>query len=565
MSATEGKLVFPLLVDERIQELGVNEVNTFVAWANRRLSILDGKVDIDGDKLDKWICNQTYRSIQGHPRVGVVINTVFQKRKKGEYDDANGKCKFDAYQKALEEALKNSGEEDDEKSKEDVEKEWETFATKRRGRGIKIINDYRNLLVRHEALNGEVPKKKMAEVLMDSVSEKVQDVWTVSLSQTSAQQKDPDIIIQKLAEMCKTTKGDEAAPKTNFPYRAAPKDVCAVIKEEIAAFVGGRGNPRRDQVIDRRPKPASSNSRRNPRHSQQQSSEGLRGRKCWWCGIIGCNPDTCKSHEKPCDCCGNKGHWKVTCQCKKCKRDCKAGGKGAGGSKETGRNGGKNNQRTNYLAESIVDEEFSEFPFAGDACTVAMQCSNCRHDIGRAIVNTGTDRPLAVTLATVYAFGLSILQQQSAAESIASLAVVITLLSQINWLDCIVQVTVIGFAVALHLLLYTLCAFASCLATIISAVVKTGFEVGVIALRLEATTLDDNLCLEGGVQQAGLQGRRPPPSDLEVRHLLARIGGFGGDVNRAIHSIEGNIPSREGDNNRRDRHGGESDREDEEP
>uniref|UniRef100_A0A0G4HVM2 Uncharacterized protein n=1 Tax=Chromera velia CCMP2878 TaxID=1169474 RepID=A0A0G4HVM2_9ALVE len=154
----------------------VNEVNTFVAWADRRLSILDGKVDIDGDKLDRWICDQTYWSTQGHPRVGVVINTVFQKRKKSEYDDANGKCKFDAYQKALEGALKNSGEEEDEKQKEDVEKEWKTFATKRRGRGIEIINDYRNLLVRHEALNGEVPKKKMAEALMDSVSEKVQDI-----------------------------------------------------------------------------------------------------------------------------------------------------------------------------------------------------------------------------------------------------------------------------------------------------------------------------------------------------------------------------------------------------
>uniref|UniRef100_A0A0G4FYS1 Uncharacterized protein n=1 Tax=Chromera velia CCMP2878 TaxID=1169474 RepID=A0A0G4FYS1_9ALVE len=57
----------------------------------------------------------------------------------------------------------------------------------------------------------------------------------------------------------------------------------------------------------------------------------------------------------------------------------------------------------------------------------------------------------------------------------------------------------------------------------------------------------------------------PPPPDLEARHVLARMGGFGGDVNRAVHSIEGNIPSREGDNNRRDRHGGESDREEEEP
>jgi len=74
MSATEGKLVFPLLVDKRTQ---VNEVNTFVAWADRRLSILDGKVNIDGDKRDRWICDQTYRSTQGHPRVGVVINTVF--------------------------------------------------------------------------------------------------------------------------------------------------------------------------------------------------------------------------------------------------------------------------------------------------------------------------------------------------------------------------------------------------------------------------------------------------------------------------------------------------------
>uniref|UniRef100_A0A0G4HVW0 CCHC-type domain-containing protein n=1 Tax=Chromera velia CCMP2878 TaxID=1169474 RepID=A0A0G4HVW0_9ALVE len=190
--------------------------------------------------------------------------------------------------------------------------------------------------------------------------------------------------------MCKTTKGDEAAPKTNFPQRATPKDVRAVIKEEIAAFVGGGGNPRRDQV--RRTKPASSNSRRNPRDSQRQSSEG--GRKCWRCGITGCNPDTCKSHEKPCDCCGNKGHWKATCRCKKCKTDRKAGGKDAGGSKETGRNGGKNNQRANYLAESIIDEEFSEFPFTNDACTVAMQCSNCRHDVGRAMVDTGTDRPL---------------------------------------------------------------------------------------------------------------------------------------------------------------------------
>uniref|UniRef100_A0A0G4ICE6 Uncharacterized protein n=1 Tax=Chromera velia CCMP2878 TaxID=1169474 RepID=A0A0G4ICE6_9ALVE len=180
--------------------------------------------------------------------------------------------------------------------------------------------------------------------------------------------------------------------------------------------------------------------------------------------------------------------------------------------------------------------------------------------------------PQAVTLATIYAFGLSILYQQSAAESmIASLAVVMTLLSQINWLDCIVQATLIGFAVALHLLLYTLCAFASCVAIIISAVVKTGFEFGVIALEattfvwkaawisLEAAFLGDK------VQQAGLQGHRPPPPDLEARHLLARIGGFGGDVNRAVHSIEGNIPSREGDNNQRDRHGGESDREDEEP
>uniref|UniRef100_A0A0G4FJL5 Uncharacterized protein n=1 Tax=Chromera velia CCMP2878 TaxID=1169474 RepID=A0A0G4FJL5_9ALVE len=67
------------------------------------------------------------------------------------------------------------------------------------------------------------------------------------------------------------------------------------------------------------------------------------------------------------------------------------------------------------------------------------------------------------------------------------------------------------------------------------------------------------------VQQAGLQGRRPSPPNLEAWHLLARMGGFGGDVNRAVHSTEGNIPSREGDNNRRDRHGGESDREDEEP
>uniref|UniRef100_A0A0G4H914 Uncharacterized protein n=1 Tax=Chromera velia CCMP2878 TaxID=1169474 RepID=A0A0G4H914_9ALVE len=83
-------------------------------------------------------------------------------------------------------------------------------------------------------------------------------------------------------------------------------------------------------------------------------------------------------------------------RCKKYKRDCKAGGKGAGGSKETGRNGGKNNQHVNYLAESIVDEEFSEFSFVGDACTVAMQCSNCRHDVGRAMVDTGTDRPLVI-------------------------------------------------------------------------------------------------------------------------------------------------------------------------
>uniref|UniRef100_A0A0G4GRQ1 Uncharacterized protein n=1 Tax=Chromera velia CCMP2878 TaxID=1169474 RepID=A0A0G4GRQ1_9ALVE len=66
------------------------------------------------------------------------------------------------------------------------------------------------------------------------------------------------------------------------------------------------------------------------------------------------------------------------------------------------------------------------------------------------------------------------------------------------------------------------------------------------------------------MQQVGLQGRRPPPPNLEAWHLLARIGGFGGDINRAVHSIKGNIPSLEGDNNRRDRHGGESDREDEE-
>jgi len=35
----------------------------------------------------------------------------------------------------------------------------------------------------------------MAEALMDSVSEKVQDVWTALL--TSAQQEDPDIIIEE--------------------------------------------------------------------------------------------------------------------------------------------------------------------------------------------------------------------------------------------------------------------------------------------------------------------------------------------------------------------------------
>uniref|UniRef100_A0A0G4GBE0 Uncharacterized protein n=1 Tax=Chromera velia CCMP2878 TaxID=1169474 RepID=A0A0G4GBE0_9ALVE len=48
--------------------------------------------------------------------------------------------------------------------------------------------------------------------------------------------------------------------------------------------------------------------------------------------------------------------------------------------------------------------------------------------------------------------------------------------------------------------------------------------------------------LSARMWEADTPGHPPSPPDLEAHHLLARIGGFGGDINVALHSIEGNIP-----------------------
>jgi len=42
--------------------------------------------------------------------------------------------------------------------------------------------------------------------------------------------------------------------------------------------------------------------------------------------------------------------------------------------------------------------------------------------------------------------------------------------------------------------------------------------------------------LSARMWEADAPGRPPPPPDLEARHLLARMGGFGGDINIALHS-----------------------------
>uniref|UniRef100_A0A0G4IAF6 Reverse transcriptase Ty1/copia-type domain-containing protein n=1 Tax=Chromera velia CCMP2878 TaxID=1169474 RepID=A0A0G4IAF6_9ALVE len=51
--------------------------------------------------------------------------------------------------------------------------------------------------------------------------------------------------------------------------------------------------------------------------------------------------------------------------------------------------------------------------------------------------------------------------------------------------------------------------------------------------------------LSARMWEADAPRRPPPPPDLEARHLLAWIGGFGGDINVALHSMEGNIPPQE--------------------
>uniref|UniRef100_A0A0G4FV23 Uncharacterized protein n=1 Tax=Chromera velia CCMP2878 TaxID=1169474 RepID=A0A0G4FV23_9ALVE len=211
MSATDGKLVFPLLVDK--PEKGKNEVGVFSLWLDAFLSILDGKVDLDGEKLDRWVCDQLYRSLCQHPRVGVVVNTVFQKRKAAEYDKTNSPRQVDyaKYRKALQDEAKKAGEDCDEKQKDQVEREWEEFAVRQRKGGTEVVNNYNNLVQRTTNLQADIPMKKRAEAVLESLSNTVQAVWTVSL--TSAQIKDPDVLIQKLIEMCKTSNGDESAPR----------------------------------------------------------------------------------------------------------------------------------------------------------------------------------------------------------------------------------------------------------------------------------------------------------------------------------------------------------------
>uniref|UniRef100_A0A0G4FEG2 Uncharacterized protein n=1 Tax=Chromera velia CCMP2878 TaxID=1169474 RepID=A0A0G4FEG2_9ALVE len=176
MSATDGKLVFPLFVDKPDKDLAVNEVNTFSRFYDSFFSILDGKVDLDGVKLDRWTCDQLYRSTKGHPRVGVVIDNVFQKRKAGDYDAPNGSTEYDKYKKALIDALKSSGEDNDEKKHDEVEREWETFPALSRSTGTEVVNQYRNLVTRTDSLKGEVPMRKRADAVLRSLFQSTQDV-----------------------------------------------------------------------------------------------------------------------------------------------------------------------------------------------------------------------------------------------------------------------------------------------------------------------------------------------------------------------------------------------------
>uniref|UniRef100_A0A0G4HQB2 CCHC-type domain-containing protein n=1 Tax=Chromera velia CCMP2878 TaxID=1169474 RepID=A0A0G4HQB2_9ALVE len=116
---------------------------------------------------------------------------------------------------------------------------------------------------------------------------------------------------------CKTVHGDESAPQKGGLAPKKQGDIRAVVKEEIALFVGGgMGLPRKEKPNNTRP-PKKSNNSCQPKGNPVSNSE----KKCWRCGQSSCkNPNTCKSLKEgnECKCCGRLGHWKPTCRCSKC-------------------------------------------------------------------------------------------------------------------------------------------------------------------------------------------------------------------------------------------------------
>uniref|UniRef100_A0A0G4GMG1 Uncharacterized protein n=1 Tax=Chromera velia CCMP2878 TaxID=1169474 RepID=A0A0G4GMG1_9ALVE len=236
--------------------------------------------------------------------------------------------------------------------------------------------------------------RKRADAVLRSLSQSTQDVWSATL--ISAQLKDPDVLIQKLTEMCKTVHGDESTP---WKGGLAPKkqgDIRAVVKEEIALFVGGgMGLPRKEKPNNTHP-PKKSNNSSQPKGNPISNSE----KKCWHCGRSSCkNPSTCESLKEgnECKCCGRLGHWKPTCRCSKCMAE-----KNAAPPKS------KKKQTVNHvrgdpdnLGEFVIGEydvlnfrpsPHTAFDFQQSSNCVTYQCTNCRHDVGRAMVDTGTKR-----------------------------------------------------------------------------------------------------------------------------------------------------------------------------